>query len=257
MLLAFDIGNTTTHFALYDGAERIAHFRVLSERDRTGDEWDIIVTMLLARRKIEWEQIRCAAICSVVPQIERSVSEMLQQRMGERPLLINAGLTLGMEIRYDQAALGADRFANAVGAYLRYLHRDTVVVDLGTATKLEAVLSGGVYLGGVILPGIGISCDALYARAAKLSQVELTAPPSVIGTNTADALRAGILHGYAAQVEGLVARFRAQMKRPDAHVTLTGGYAEMIASFSPLFTDVQPFWTLDSIRLIHKRYRGH
>jgi type III pantothenate kinase len=202
--------------------------------------------------------IDAVAMAYVVPPVGDALRDLARRHLDVEPLVVTAASDTGLRIRYDPpAAVGADRIVNAVAAHVLFGGPERVacvVVDYGTATTLDAVSADGVYLGGALMPGIGISLDALFGQAALLSRVELVPPPAAIGANTADALRSGILLGYAAQTDGMVARFRRELG-PDTRVIATGGIAPLIAPHTTTIEVVDPNLTLTGLRLLHERSR--
>jgi type III pantothenate kinase len=261
-LLALDIGNTNTTIGLFEGTELIADFRLRSVRDRTGDEYAALIASLLLTRDLKMRDVSGFAMAYVVPPVGGSLRELAARHLpGVDPLIVTAQTDLGLTIRYDPpSAVGADRIVNAFAARELYRRKDgtpapCVIVDYGTATTLDAVTADGAYLGGAIFPGIGISMDALFSHAALLARVELTTPKAAIGANTAEALRSGILLGYAAQTDGMVERFVAEMGGDDIRVIGTGGIAPLVAQHTKTLQVVDVNLTLQGLRLAHERLR--
>ncbi len=256
MLLAIDVGNTNTTLGVFDGEILVADFRLHSERTRTADEYAALLTSLLLGKRLSPDAIDGVAMAYVVPPVGGALRDLSRRHLGVEPLVVTAGTDTGMPIRYDPpAAVGADRIVNAVAARALFgapQNVPCVVVDYGTATTLDAVSADGVYLGGAHMPGIGISMDALFAQAALLSRVELTAPPAAIGANTADALRSGILLGFAAQTDGMVTRFVGELGE-GTRVIATGGIAPLITPYTTTIEVVDPNLTLTGLRLLHQR----
>lgn len=264
MLLTLDIGNTNTTLGLFDGPNLVADFRLRSVRDRTADEYASQVASLLLARGLSLSVIDGVAMAYVVPPVGGTLRDLSRRYFKVDPLVVTAQTDLGLTIRYDPpTSVGADRVVNAFAARELYHRADgnpapAVIVDYGTATTLDAVTADGTYLGGALLPGIGISMDALFSHAALLSRVELTPPPAAIGANTADALRSGLLLGYAAQTDGMVRRFREEMERggeKDVRVIATGGIAPLIAPYCKTLDAVDVNLTLVGLRLAHERLR--
>ena len=250
MLLAIDIGNSQTVLGLYAGAVLERHWRLKTNRGRTADEYGIIVRRLLTSGP--GLTVDGIIVASVVPPLNVVIDEFCRRYIGVSPVFVSPAVHTGMPILYDDPReLGADRLANAVAAYHRP-HSATIVVDLGTATKVELVSSRGEYVGGAIAPGIGIASDALFERAARLYRVELLRPPQVIGRNTVHALQSGLVFGFAAMVEGLVGRMQLEADAP-ARVIATGGFAALIAAETSCVDEVDEFLTLDGLRLIYER----
>jgi type III pantothenate kinase len=263
MLLALDIGNTNITGGLFDGEAVVAEFRLRADATRPADEYAAQIAGLLhLQAGSVFAEVEAVALASVAPALTGLLTEVTRRYIRREPFVVRAGETdTGLTLAYDPPdALGADRLVNAFAAHQMYAARQgenraaaCIVVDYGTATKLEAVSGDGVYLGGVILPGAGISMDALFAHAALLRRVELTPPPAAIGANTADALRSGILYGYAAQTDGLVYRFRREMNVSDARVVATGGLAPLIAPHAATVEIVDTRLTLTGLRLLYER----
>jgi len=263
MLLAMDVGNTNTTFGLFDGPELVADFRLRSVRNRTGDEYAALIASLLLSRGMTLSGVTGVSMAYVVPPVGGALRDLAVRYLKVEPLVVTSETDLGLTLRYQPpSAIGADRLVDAYAARELYRKADgepsaCIVVDWGTATTLEAVSEDGVYLGGALLPGIGISMDALFSHAALLSRIELTAPPSAIGANTPDALRSGILFGFADQTDGMVARFAAEMGgREKIKVIGTGGIAPLIAPYTTSIDAVDVNLTLVGLRLIHERIRG-
>lgn len=245
MLLAVDVGNTQTVLGLYRDDELAEHWRVATDRSRTGDELGVLLGGLL-----DPDAVDGICLSTTVPSIVREW-EGLADRWAQAPLLVvGPGVKTGIPIRYDDPReVGPDRIVNAVAARERY-GSPAVVVDFGTSTNFDVVSPQGEYVGGVLAPGIEISMEALFARAARLVDVDFAAPPSVIGKTTVGGLQSGLVYGFAGQVDGIVARIRAELDAPDAPVVATGGLAELIAPHSDTIERVDPFLTLDGLRLV-------
>ncbi|MCU1344554.1 MAG: pantothenate kinase, type [Acidimicrobiia bacterium] len=258
MLLAIDVGNTQTLVGLYSAgsAELIDHWRITSRLHATGDELALIFQQLLSFHGFSLDtDITGVAVSSVVPTITAALRTMSEKYLEQPALVIGPGVRTGMPIRYDDPKeLGADRIADAVGAFDLY-GGPTIVVDFGTATTVDAVSAAGEFLGGVIVPGLELSFEALWSRAAGLRRVELIAPRSVIGRSTPDSLRSGALWGYGAQVDGLCRRFMDELDAP-ATVVATGGLATVIRPYSDAIEHLEPWLTLHGLRLVYERNRA-
>src|SRR5580658_4890782 len=232
MLLVVDVGNTQTHFGVYapDGDEVLEHWRFATVRESTGDELGAALANLLGLRGMSFADVDGSIVSTTVPQLSEQWTLMARHYLRAPMLVVGPTLRTGMPIRYDNPhEVGADRLANAVAAYDR-VHDTCVIVDFGTAITYDVVSAAGEYLGGIITPGAEISIDALYDRAAKLPKVELAEPRSLIGKGTVDAIRSGIVYGFAGQVEGIVRRLRAELGAETA-VIATGGLARALIPF--------------------------
>jgi type III pantothenate kinase len=249
MLLAVDVGNTQTVLGLYDGDRLTEHWRVATEAERTGDELGALVGRLLELRDVGFEDVAGVCLSSTVPPLIRAYEEFARDYVQAPLLVLGPGTKTGIPIVYDDPReVGPDRIANAVAARERY-GAPCIVVDFGTSTNFDAVSGAGEYVGGVIAPGIEISMDALFARAARLQKVDFTEPAAVIGKTTTSALQSGLVYGFAGQVDGIVGRMRAELG-DTAPVIATGGLAELIAPHSGTIERVDPLLTLEGLRLI-------
>jgi len=245
MLLAVDVGNTQTALGLYDGTELGDHWRLATDPERTGDELGVLLAGLL-----DFDSVDGICLASTVPTLVREW-EGLASRWTTAPLLVvGPGVKTGIPIRYDDPReVGPDRIVNAVAAKERY-GAPVIVVDFGTSTNFDVVSPAGEYVGGVIAPGIEISMEALFARAARLVKVDYAAPPTVIGKTTVGGLQSGLVYGFAGQVDGIVSAIRGELGAPDAPVVATGGLAELVAPRSSVIAAVDPFLTLEGLRLV-------
>ena len=255
MLLVVDVGNTQTHFGLFPGGTNTVseHWRFATVRESTSDELGSRLSNLLELRGLSFGDIDHSIVSSTVPQLSEQWTQMSGRYLGHEMLVVGPAIKTGMPIRYDNPhEVGADRLANAVAAYEK-VHGTCVIVDFGTAITYDIVSGAGEYLGGIITPGAEISIDALYDRAAKLPKVELAKPRSLIGKNTVDAIRSGIVYGFAGQVEGIVRRLRAELG-PTTCVIATGGLAGLLVPFIQETVDeVDQLLTLNGLRLIWER----
>ncbi|MBS2012315.1 MAG: type III pantothenate kinase [Deltaproteobacteria bacterium] len=252
MLLAIDVGNTNIVYGLFDGAKLVHQFRVETSRGRTADEYAVILRQLLAMREIQPSDVHAAIVASVVPALTDPMIDLVRRAFGREALVVGPGIRTGMAILYENPReVGADRIVNGVAAYERY-KSGLVVVDFGTATTFDCVSPKGEYLGGVICPGVQISADALFARAAKLPRVEIAKPPRVVGRNTQHSMQSGIVYGYVGLVDGLVDRLIEEMGFP-CSVVATGGLARLIAPLSRTIKDVDDDLTLTGLRILYER----
>jgi type III pantothenate kinase len=252
MLLVFDIGNTNIVLGVYNGTELLTHWRVSTDRLKTSDEYAMLINNLFQFSGIEIKQIDAVAISSVVPPLTVPLSRMSQRYFGLEPLVVGPGIKTGMSIKYENPReVGADRIVNAVAAYDKY-GGPLIVVDFGTATTFCAIAANGDYLGGAIAPGIGISTEALFQRAAKLPRIELVKPNSVICRNTITSMQSGIIFGFVGQVDEIVRRMEEELgQKPQ--VVATGGLANLMAQESKTIHFVEPFLTLEGLRILYER----
>ena len=250
MLLAVDVGNTQTVYGLFADEELGDRFRVATEAHRTGDELGALVG-----RFIDLGTIDGICLSSTVPPLVREY-EIFAQRWARAPLLVlGPGIRTGIPIRYnDPREVGPDRIANSVAARERH-GAPAVVVDFGTSTNFDIVSAAGEFAGGVLAPGIEVSMDALFARAARLMKVDFAEPPTVSAKNTVNALQSGLVYGFAGQVDAIVERIRAELGAPAAAVVATGGLADLIAPHSQTITAIDQELTLQGLRLVWERNR--
>jgi len=252
MLLVVDVGNTNISFGVFQGAALLHHVRCESARSRTPDEYAVLVRQMLALRGVDLGGIDAAIVASVVPTLTDTMVGLVRRAFGQEALVVGPGIKTGMAILYENPKeVGADRIVNAVAAY-EWAKGPVIVVDFGTATTFDCVTPKGEYLGGVITPGVQISAEALFSRAARLHRVELALPPRVVGRNPVHSMQSGIVYGYAGLVDGLVSRLRKELGYP-LRVIATGGLARLIAPQTEAIEEVDDDLTLTGLRLIHER----
>ncbi len=262
MLLVIDAGNSNVTFGVYDGVDLKHRWRIRTVAGRTTDEYTAFLGSLLTPCGLRYSDITGIALASVVPEASPALRRLSLETFGTLPVEVTPERDLGLEIAYQPpGAVGADRLVDAAAAVEKF-GAPCIVIDFGSATTFNAVVPGPTpdslpqYLGGAICLGIGLSLDALFAKAAKIPRVELAAPPCAIGNNTAHALQSGIVLGTLALVDGMVSRFRTEMDAPDCPVIATGGYAsDLMATESGSITHLEPNLTLDGLRLIFERNR--
>ena len=252
MLLVVDVGNTQTHFGTYRDGQLVEHWRFTTVRDSTADELGAVLRNLLELRGIGLADLEASIVSSTVPQLRPEWEAMAARYLDHGMLAVGPGIKTGMALRYDNPReIGPDRLVNAVAAYER-VKGACVVVDFGTAVTFDPVSDEGEYLGGIIMPGVEISMEALTTRAAALPKIELGTPRSLIGKTTVDAIRSGVIYGFAGAVDGIMRRLRAEMG-PETEAIATGGLAEHIVPFTEEIDDTDDLLTLTGLRLLHER----
>ncbi len=257
MVLAIDIGNTNIVLGVFEDSKILQSWRLTTLRERTGDELGLLVEGLFANAQLDRKKITGVILASVVPPLTMPAQEMVQRYFGLKTMTVDHTLKTGMPILYDTPAdVGADRIVNGIAAYEKYGRvgqHPLVVVDFGTATTLDAISGKGEYLGGAICPGVTISAEALFQRAARLPKIDVRKPATVIGRTTIGAMESGLFWGYVDMVEGLVRRMSAELGGAGVKCVATGGLAPVIAPETTLIQHVDPDLTLDGLRIVWER----
>jgi len=256
MLLAIDVGNSNIVLGVFEGETLIQSWRLQTVRERTSDELGLLVEGLFEHSRIERVQVRGVILGSVVPPLTGTIRQMVHRYFGVTAVVVEPGVNASMPILYENPSeVGADRILNGVAAYEKFgkgLGRPLIVVDFGTATTLDAITAKGEYLGGAICPGVTISADALFQRAARLPRIDVRKPSRVVGRTTVGAMESGLFWGYVGMVEGLVRRMDAELGG-NAICVATGGLADVIAPETPLIQHVDPDLTLHGLRIVWER----
>ena len=256
MILAFDIGNTEIVIGLFQNADLLEHWRVSTRHERTVDEFGLLVRALLRESGFDSDLVEGAVIGSVVPEVTAVAAEMCDRHVGARVVVVDASTSLPIRLDVDEPrSVGADRIVNTLAAAQLY-RRDTIVVDLGTATTFDCITGDGVFVGGVIAPGVRTGAETLVRRTAKLPRVDLQPPRTIIGRRTETAIRSGIVFGAVETIDGIVRRIRDEWRRPQALVVATGGLAPLLAPHCTTIERVEPFITLQGLELAFRFVEG-
>ncbi len=252
MLLVIDVGNTNTVLGLYDATQLVHDFRIETAKGRTSDECQVLLLNLLQLAGVKPKDVRASILASVVPSFNDTIIDAVDRAFDHEIMIVGPGIKTGMPVLYENPReVGADRIVNAVAAYDR-VHGASIVVDFGTATTFDCISAQGEYVGGAIAPGMEISANALFARAAKLPRSEISRPPRAVGRNTVHSMQSGIVFGYVGLVDGLVRRLTEEMQT-EVTVIATGGLARLIEPESETIDEIDEYLTLEGLRLLYER----
>jgi len=252
LLLVLDIGNSNIVMGTYEGKKLVRHWRISTDRQKTGDEYGILMNSLFNYQGIQMEDIDDIIISSVVPPLVVPITKMCERYFHIHPIVVGPGIRTGIRLNYENPrAIGADRIVNVVGAYEQY-GGPLIVIDIGTATTFDVVAENGDFLGGVIAPGLGTSADALFQSTAQLPRIELVPPKNIICRNTIQGMQAGVVFGFVGQIDEIVRRIKAEMGCP-MQVIATGGFGRMIAKESATIDRVDHFLTLTGLQVLYER----
>jgi type III pantothenate kinase len=260
MLLTLDVGNTNTVLGLYkpDSEDLVTHWRISTLRNQTADEYGVLFLNLFTMRKVDPAEVTAIIVSSVVPPLDSTLRQVCERYFNVKAMFVEPGIKTGMPILVDNPAeVGADRLVNSVAAFARF-GGPCIVVDFGTATTFDLISAKGEYLGGVITPGLAISAEALFSRAAKLSRVDVKKPTRVVGTNTVACIQSGLYYGYIGLVDGILEKMLQEIQAPDTttKIVATGGLARLIAGDSRYIKTIDDMLTLDGLRMIYERNRS-
>ena len=255
MIFVMDVGNTNIAMGVYEGKKLINHWRMSTDKEKTSDEFGMFMANLFNHENLDIKMTEAVIIASVVPPIMYSLEHAVRKYFKKEPIIIGPGIKTGINIKIENPKeVGADRIVNAVAGYEIY-GGPLIIVDFGTATTFCAISSRGEYLGGAICPGIKISAEALFQKAAKLPRIELIKPEVIIGRNTVVSMQSGIVYGYVGQVDYIVGRMKKEMNEENIKVIATGGLARLISSESKTISEINSLLTLEGLRIIHERNR--
>lgn len=254
MLLVIDVGNSNNVIGLFSNGKLLTHWRIRTERNRTADEYWVLIKEFILLNQAETETIDDIVIACVVPPLAPILKEMARKYFSCDPLIVGPGIKTGISILYrNPAEVGADRIVNSVAAYEKY-GGPIIIIDFGTATTFDAVSKKGEYLGGVIFPGVEISMEALFAKAARLPRVELTLPERVIGRSTVESIQSGAVHGFVGVIDSIVRKIREELGEK-AKVIATGGIVDWLSEKTETIDTIDPFLTLEGLRIIYEKNR--
>ena len=255
MLLVIDVGNTNIVAGVFENKKLKMHWRFSTDRSKTADEYGILLRSMFDYCDVPMTEVSSIIMSSVVPPVLVPLCHMCERYFNLQPMVVGPGVKNGISIKYDNPKeVGADRIVNAVATFDKYskLGKPMIIVDFGTATTFCALLPTGEYLGGAIVPGIGISTEALFQRTAKLPRIELIKPKNIICRNTVNSMQAGVMYGSVGQMEYIINHMKEELGG-DAYVIATGGFANMMAEESDSIDVVEPFLTLDGLRILHEK----
>ena len=256
MLLVFDIGNSNIVLGTYEGKKLLKHWRISTDRNKSGDEYGILINSLFTYQGLKMSDVDAIIISSVVPPLVVPMIKMCERYFHLRPLVVGPGIKTGIRLKYENPrTIGADRIVNVIGAYEQY-GGPLIVIDIGTATTFDVVDENGDFLGGVIAPGLGISAEALFQKAANLPRIELITPKNIVCRNTISGMQAGVIFGFVGQVDAIVKRIKKELQKEDIRVIATGGFARMISKESETIDTIDYSLTLTGLRVLYERNKA-